>query len=184
MNRIFFLDRDGVINAEVDYLHEPDKMQLLPGVPEAVREIHRAGFLAVVVSNQSGIARKMFGADDVFAVHARIQRELLQYGGECVLDGFYFCPHHKDITGECICRKPHPGMLLAGCRDFQGDAAESFMVGDRMSDLNAGRNAGCKASVLVLTGYGKNEVGKAEAAGFPVAQGLLEAVHLMLGRKN
>ena len=75
-------------------------------------------------------------------------------------------------------------MLLAGCRDFQGDAAESFMVGDRMSDLMAGRNAGCKASVLVLTGYGKNEVGKAEAAGFPVAQGLLEAVHLMLGRKN
>ena len=171
-----FIDRDGVINEEVDYLCKADETRIIPGCAEAIRQIHRAGALAVVVTNQSGIARKMYAVEDMMSVHARIQKLLLEQGAECAIDAFYFCPHHKEFTGDCCCRKPEPGMLLQAAKALNIDLAASIMIGDRISDLRAGRAAGCARSVLVKTGYGSNETGKAQQEGFYVAENLADAV--------
>ena len=179
MKKAFFLDRDGVINEEVSYLHEPDKTVLLPKVAEAVKLIHSLGFLAIVVTNQSGVARGYYPESDVHLVHLRLQSILLKNSPESVIDAWYCCCHHPEISGECSCRKPHPGMLLQAAEDFDIDLSRSFMIGDRMSDLNAGKNAGCLQSCLVLSGYGRNELSKAETAGVPAAQDLLGAVKIL-----
>ena len=181
MNKAFFLDRDGVINEEVSYLHEPDKTVLLPKVAEAVELIHSLGFLAIVVTNQSGVARGYYPEADVHSVHLRLQSILLKHSAGAVIDSWYCCCHHPEISGECSCRKPHPGMLRLAAKNFDIDLRRSFMIGDRMSDLNAGKNAGCLNSCLVLSGYGKNELSKARDAGFPAAENLLEAVKLLAG---
>ena len=184
MRKAFFLDRDGVINVEVDYLHRPEEVILSPGTAEALRMIHAAGFLAVVVSNQSGVARGMFGMADVKAVETRIC-ELLKQQGDDVPDAFYYCPHHKkgivpELAVDCDCRKPKPGMFRQAARDWEIDPAQSYMIGDRMSDLQAGQAAGCAAEVLVLTGYGMNEQDAARTAGFRIAEDLLDAVNDLL----
>lgn len=178
-NAIFF-DRDGVVNVEVSYLCDPEKTELISGCAEAIRKIHEAGFLAIAVTNQSGIARKMYTVADMMSVHARIQKILLAQGKDCTVDAFYFCPHHKDFSGECSCRKPHPGMLLQAAEDFDIDLENSVMIGDRLSDLRAGSAAGCRKSILVKTGYGENEVEKAKEANFPIAGNLLDAVTLCI----
>lgn len=183
MTPAFFLDRDGVINVEVSYLGKAEDVELLPGVAEAVAAIHAAGFLAVVVTNQSGIARKMYSVDDMHAVHARIQRFLLTASPHAVLDGFYFCDHHPKYNRECCCRKPAPGMLLTAAKDLQLDLAASFMIGDRISDLAAGKAAGCRCSCLVTTGYGSEQIEAAQQDNFPIASSLFEAVTLLLASK-
>ena len=177
MKKAFFLDRDGVINVEVNYLGDPDKMVLLDRVPEALAMIHRAGFMAVVISNQGGIAKGLFTENDTHAVHARMQRELLAYDKEALLDGFYCCFHHPSVTGSCLCRKPNGYMLEKAAKDFDIDLSSSFMIGDRMSDLFAGRNAGCANSCLVRTGYGQADVENAEQEGFIITADLLDAVN-------
>lgn len=174
MKKAFFLDRDGVINVEVDYLSDPDKAELIPGVPEALREIHAHGFLAIVVTNQSGVARGMYTQNEVNAVHRRID-ELLAAAGAKV-DGWYFCPHHPKHTGPCDCRKPAPGMLLQAAREHEIDLANSVMVGDRLSDLEAGRAAGCRTVWLVKTGYGAEVVRTTDLTGVNVAEDLADAV--------
>ena len=133
---------------------------------------------------QSGVARGMYTMQDVKAVEARIC-ELLRQSGYDVPDAFYYCPHHKkgivpELAIDCGCRKPKPGMFLQAARDREIDPAQSFMIGDRMTDLQAGQAAGCAANVLVLTGYGKNEQEAARAAGIPVAESLLDAVDHLL----
>ena len=178
MNKAFFLDRDGVINAEVDYLFEPDKVVILPGVVPALKRMREHGFLAVVVTNQSGVARGMYAEEDVHAVHERI-RELLAAEGAGV-DGFYHCPHHPKYGSPCGCRKPEPGMLLAGCRDFDIDPARSAMVGDRLSDIAAGWAAGCRACHLVKTGYGAAVLRNEDVSGIEVAEDLEDAVNRFL----
>lgn len=177
-NKAFFLDRDGVINVEADYLHEPEQVELIPGTAAALRRLHAGGYLAVVTTNQSGVARGMFDLAAVHAVHDRIQ-ELLADDGE-QLDAFYICCHHPQYTGSCDCRKPAPGLILRAAAELDIDPASSYMVGDRLSDLEAGRRAGCRASYLVKTGYGAAEAERAAAAGFPVAADLAAAVDAVL----
>ena len=184
MRKAFFIDRDGVVNVEVDYLHRPEDVILIDGLGEALGRIHRAGYLAVVVSNQSGVARGMYTMQDVKAVEDRIC-ELLRQSGSDVPDAFYYCPHHKkgivpELAVDCDCRKPKPGMFLQAARDLEIDPAQSYMIGDRMTDLQAGQAAGCAAEVLVLTGYGKNEQDTARAAGFMIAENILDAVNQLL----
>ena len=184
MRKAFFLDRDGVVNIEVDFLHRPEDVILVDGAGKAIDMIHAAGFLAVVVSNQSGVARGMYGMQDVKAVEDRIC-ELLRQDGHSVPDAFYYCPHHKkgtvpELAFDCDCRKPKPGMFLQAIRDWEIDASKSFMIGDRMSDLHAGQTAGCAESVLVLTGYGKNEQETARGEGFRVETSILDAVSCLL----
>jgi len=176
MRSCCFLDRDGVVNVEVSYLSDPDQAELIPGVPEAIAALHRAGFLVIVVTNQSGVARNMYSMEDVHRVHARLQAKLLAFGSDCTIDAFYCCPHHPDHTGPCRCRKPAPGMLLEAAAQWQLDLHSAVMAGDRLSDLHAGQEAGCRESVLLKTGYGSRLTQEAAAEGFPVAEDLPDAV--------
>ena len=157
-NKACFFDRDGVVNVEVDYLHEAEKTVLEKGIVEALKLVHSHGYLAVVVTNQAGVARGKYPEEDIHKVHDKIQELLAEHGEK--IDAFYYCPHHPEHTGECACRKPAPGMLLKAAEELNIDLGASMMVGDRLSDVNAGVNAGCKKSYLVRTGYGEKTLEK------------------------
>ncbi len=180
MRKACFLDRDGVINVEVNYLHTPEETVLIPGTAEALRLLHKAGFLAVVVTNQAGVAKSLFPESDVGRVHRRIQ-ELLAADHEKI-DDFFYCPHHPDFTGRCDCRKPAPGMILSAARKWDIDLKQSFLIGDRMSDITAGRNADLAECYLVLTGYGETASRQPEAAGATLVKDPLAAVRDFLSR--
>ena len=162
--KAFFLDRDGVVNFDVRYCHEPEKIELKPGFAEGLKLLHAAGFLAVVVTNQGGVALGMYESDAVEACHARIQ-ELLAPCGEKI-DGFYYCPHHPKVQKDCSCRKPKPGLFFRAALDFGIDIGRSYMIGDRISDLEAGKNAGCRQGFLVDSFYFDEHAPRARAAGF------------------
>lgn len=164
-----FLDRDGVINEEVEYLHEPEKFRLLPGVVEGLKLLQSKGFRLVVVTLQAGIGLGYFTREDFYKVNKRMLSLLGQAG--VVLDRIYFCPHGK---GEaCACRKPEPGMLRRGQEDLNLDLSGSWMIGDKTSDIEAGRRAGVK-TILVATGHGGKDNEFSSPPDFR-AHGLLEA---------
>jgi D-glycero-D-manno-heptose 1,7-bisphosphate phosphatase len=150
MRRAAFFDRDGTLMEEVSYCAHPSEVRVFCGVPDALRELKDAGFLNIIISNQSGIGRGYFGEAQYHAV----QRELLRQIGEGLIDAAYFCP---DVPGRpSACRKPETGMLLEAARDFEIDLSRSVMVGDKTSDIECGRRAGTR-SILVATGYGLSE---------------------------
>jgi D-glycero-D-manno-heptose 1,7-bisphosphate phosphatase len=185
--RAVFLDRDGTINVEKKYLHKIEDFEFIPGAPEAIKKLKDAGFLVIVVSNQSGIGRGYFDEDAVELLHRHIQDELTCLGTS--IDAFYFCPHHpEEGLGEykvvCECRKGQPGMLLQAAREYDIDLQQSFMVGDKLADIEAGERAGCQ-SLLVLTGYGELVALKPEAALVEKCSDLGSAARLILeDRKN
>ncbi len=144
-----FLDRDGTIIEEADYLSDPSRLRLLPGAAEGIGLLNRAGIQVILVTNQAGIGRGYFTRDVVETIHTRLHNELA--AEEAHLDGTYYCPHHP--SDGCSCRKPNPGLLLQAAREHRIDLSGSVMVGDKRSDLEAGRAVGCR-TVLVLTGYG------------------------------
>jgi D-glycero-D-manno-heptose 1,7-bisphosphate phosphatase len=157
--RAVFLDRDGTINEEKEYLYRIEDCQLIPNAAEAIRLLNEAGFMVVVVTNQSGIGRGFYDEGKLEELHRHMEQELSRSGAR--IDAWYFCPHHPDHgTGdyrrECACRKPLPGMLLQAAEDLAIDLANSFMVGDKLADIEAGIGAGC-CSLLVRTGYGREE---------------------------
>lgn len=157
MKRAVFLDRDGTINVEAGYLHHLDDLVLMPGAADAIRRLREAGFLCVLATNQSGPARGYYGEDHVFALNRRLL-DLLEAEGT-TLDGVYHCPHLPDgtvpaFTQACACRKPEPGMLLQAARDLGIDLAQSFMVGDKATDVEVAHRAGCRG-VLLRSGYGE-----------------------------
>lgn len=154
-----FLDRDGVVIDDTQYVGRVDQIRWIPGSAEAVRRANDAGFAVVVVSNQSGVARGLFGEAEVEIIHRHIRDHFLAEAG-ATFDRFYYCPHHETEGGEryridCDCRKPKPGMLLRAARELDLDLNRSWLVGDRLSDMQAGIAAGCR-TILVRTGYGKN----------------------------
>ena len=177
MARAVFLDRDGTLVEDPGYLHEPDKVRLLPGAGEAVARLNREGLIVVTVSNQSGIARGRYDTADYHAVQRRI-RELLKEKG-ARLDGSYFCPHHPDVGGPCPCRKP--GIkLFEDAREALGiDLASSYYVGDRLSDLQPARHYGGRA-LLVRTGEGAHHETGARTLGAGVVDDLAAAVDRIL----
>lgn len=140
MNRALFMDRDGTVMVDVGYPRRPDDVELLPDAPPTLAKLHDLGFKLVVVSNQSGVGRGLVTADEASAVHERFVEALRASGVE--LDGAYYCPHAPDEG--CSCRKPSPELLERAARELGLDLPESFMVGDRDSDLEAGRRAGCR----------------------------------------
>lgn len=161
-----FLDRDGVINVDVGYLYRPEDFRFIKGSAEALRIIRQKGWKLVVVTNQSGIARGMYTEQQYLLLDKYMRDRLSEMG--VPLDGSYYCPHHPDFGSEkyrkvCSCRKPNPGMLLEAARDLDIDLARSYMVGDRKSDLLAGRNAGVEKTVLVRTGEPVTEEAASEA---------------------
>ena len=140
MNRALFMDRDGTVMVDVGYPRRPDDVELLPDAPPTLARLHELGFKLVVVSNQSGVGRGLVTADEAEAVHARFVEALRASGVE--LDGAYYCPHSPDEG--CSCRKPSPELLERAAHELGLDLPQSFMVGDRDSDLEAGRRAGCR----------------------------------------
>ena len=178
MNRAIFLDRDGVVNFDVRYAHEPEKIKLKPFFAEGLQALHKAGFLAVVVTNQGGVALGMYEAEAVHACHNKLQELLMPFGKK--IDGFYFCPHHTKVHQDCSCRKPKPGMFFRAARDLDIDVSRSYMVGDRISDLEAGRNAGCIQGFLVDSFYYASHEPKALAAGFATAGNVMDVVEKIL----
>lgn len=159
-----FLDRDGTINIEEGYLSDPDRLELIPGSAEAIREANEAGLRVFVVTNQSGVARGLHSEADILAVHRRLEELLAAQGAR--LDALYYCPHHPDAGSPpyrkvCTCRKPKTGMVEQAAKRFGIDLASSFLVGDKCIDIETGKNAGC-GTVLVLTGYGRTSHGQCE----------------------
>ena len=156
MEKVIFLDRDGTLNVEVNYLHRKEDLVLLPGVPEALKAFKDQGYKLVVITNQAGVARGYYTEEDVKELH-RYMNELLA-GQGAGIDAFYYCPHHPEhgigkYKIPCHCRKPVTGMFEMAEQDFEVDKASSWMIGDKLIDIEAGRNYGVR-TVLVGTGYG------------------------------
>jgi len=156
LRRAVFLDRDGTINEEREYLHRVEDFAFIPGAPEAIRDLRRAGFLVIVVTNQSGIGRGYYDEAALARLHAHMDKELALVGA--AVDAYYYCPHHPrhgvgDYRRECDCRKPLPGMLLSAAREWHVDLGASYVVGDKMVDVEVALAAGCRP-ILVRTGYG------------------------------
>ncbi|MCX7816203.1 MAG: D-glycero-beta-D-manno-heptose 1,7-bisphosphate 7-phosphatase [Syntrophales bacterium] len=151
--RAVFLDRDGTLNEEVGYLDSMEKLRILPGAIEAVRLLNRHDLLTIVVTNQSGIARGYFDETFVNALHEKIRQMFLAEGA--ILNAFYYCPHHPEGSGKyqmrCSCRKPEPGLLETAAKEWEIDLSRSWMIGDMLKDILAGKRAGCKG-ILVKTG--------------------------------
>jgi D-glycero-D-manno-heptose 1,7-bisphosphate phosphatase len=150
-----FLDRDGVLIEDIHLLKTCDQVKIFDYVPGALRRLKNAGYLLVVVTNQTVVARGLVSECAVKAIHEFIQGQLLENDG-CGVDRFYFCPHHPNATVEryrqdCECRKPRPGMILQAAQELNLDLKKSWLVGDRVSDIIAGQSAGCK-TILIETG--------------------------------
>lgn len=151
-----FLDRDGTLNEELNYIQTPDQLQLIPGAGKAVRKLNDYGLATCVISNQSGVARGYLTEEDLVPIHEKLARELALSGAR--VDRIYYCPHHP-TEGKppynilCDCRKPKTGMLERGAADLGIDLSRSFVIGDSLVDMQAG-NAARAMTVLVLTGYG------------------------------
>lgn len=141
-----FLDRDGSLNADLGFVSRPEDIRWLPGVAAALARLRWADYLLIVVTNQSGIARGYYDVPAMQALHDWMNAELRTQGAH--IDAFYHCPHHPDISGACTCRKPAPGMLLRAADDWFIDLERSWMIGDKMSDIIAGRAAGCTPILL------------------------------------
>lgn len=141
MNKAAFFDRDGTINVDTGYLYEPEKLEFIPGVPELIRKYNDEGYLVIVITNQSGIARGMFTVEQMERFNTHMNRRLqTEYGAH--IDAFYYCPHLPEITGECECRKPKPGLFLRAIRDHAIDPARSVSYGDSERDRAASMAAG------------------------------------------
>ena len=153
-----FLDRDGTINVEKEYLYRVEDFEFTTGAVQGIKLLNDAGYFVVVVTNQSGVARGYYDEADVERLHQHID-ELLKSAGAHV-DAWYYCPHHtsgnQPYNQDCLCRKPLPGMLVKAASDHAIDLDHSWMVGDKIADIQAGLAAGCKP-VLVLTGYGLSD---------------------------
>lgn len=185
MNRAVFLDRDGTLNREVDFLTEPAQLELLPGVAEGLSRLAEDQWLLCVVTNQSGVARGLLSEAVLAEIHGRLREMLASAGAH--LDWIGHCPHHPkhgppDLRRACDCRKPEPGLLLRAAAELDIDLARSWMVGDSARDLQAGRSAGCH-SILVGTGKGAQTLetmGAHERTSLLAATDFLGAVDLIL----
>ena len=184
MNRAVFFDRDGTLIEDVGYLSEPEQVRLRPGAAEAVRRLTEAGFLVVVVSNQSGVARGLYGVEAVERTNRRLEQLMEEQGAR--IDAFYFCPHLTTGTvpayaKDCECRKPKPGLLYQAAQDLDIDLTESYLVGDAVRDIQAGRAAHCHTVFLgdlSLTDAGTR--GQVEVFAEATAASLDEAVRRIL----
>jgi D-glycero-D-manno-heptose 1,7-bisphosphate phosphatase len=159
MRSAVFLDRDGTINPDKGYMNHPDLMELYPGAATAIRLMQEAGLAVVVTTNQAGIAKGFLTEDTLGRIHARMEQLLTAEGAR--LDGLYYCPHsprdgNPPYRQECDCRKPSVGMAERAAADLGLDLSRSYVVGDKRTDVEFGRNAGA-ITVLVLTGYGRGE---------------------------
>ncbi|MCK3655888.1 D-glycero-beta-D-manno-heptose-1,7-bisphosphate 7-phosphatase [Pasteurellaceae bacterium Macca] len=179
-NKAIFLDRDGTLNIDHGYVHQIDDFQLIEGVGKALKRLQDKGYLLVLVTNQSGIARGYFSEAQFLQLTEWLDWSLEEDYG-VVLDGIYYCPHHPEGQAPyrevCDCRKPQAGMLLQAIKELDIDPKRSFMVGDKLEDMLAGENAGVKTKVLVRTG--KAVTPEAEANADYVINSVVDLVALV-----
>lgn len=178
--KAIFLDRDGTINKEVNYLYKPSDLFFIPGAIEAIKILHDLGYLVIVITNQSGVARGYYTEDDIVTLHRYIdeklkkiitkdvgysEEEIKKYGSEnrYYINAYYYCPHHPNGTVEryavtCNCRKPDTGMIDRAIEEFKEkgisiDLLQSFIVGDKEIDVQTGKNSGIGKSILLRSGH-------------------------------
>ena len=186
MAKFIFLDRDGVICEEREFLHKKEDLKLIEGSAGAIRLLNEENFKVIIITNQSVIAIGLCNEQEVIEIDLCL-KELLEKEG-AIIEKTYYCPHHPIIgdnlkyTRECYCRKPLPGMILQAKKDFDiEDISEAYMIGDKIGDILAGKRAGCK-TILVKTGYGGKE-GFSDATPDYVAKNLNEAVEKIILKK-
>ena len=154
-----FIDRDGTISEEVGYVNHPSRFRLFPYSAEAIKLLNDSGWLAILITNQAGVARGYFSEDVITSVHDRLRGDL--ENGSARLDAIYYCAHHPSVgeppyRHDCDCRKPKTGLIDRAAQDFEIDRPASWMIGDRYGDVELARNAGLH-SAFVLSGYGLGE---------------------------
>ena len=147
-SKALFLDRDGVINKEVNYLYRIGDLVFNDGIFELCQYYQRKGYKIFIITNQAGISRGYYTENDFLILTNWIINEFYLKGIEIVK--VYFCPHHPDISGHCICRKPKPGMIKQAQSEYNLDLSSSILIGDKMIDIEAGRNAGVGLNILVI----------------------------------
>ena len=177
--RAVFLDRDGTIVEDAGFLHDPGKVKLLPGAAGAIRRLNAGGFLVIVVSNQSGIARGLYGVEDYTAVQRRLGELLAAAPHPARIDASYFCPHHPQFTGPCECRKPGTKLFRDAQEALDIDLTRSWWVVDRLSDVQPARILEGNG-ILVATGEGNLHQGQARAIGVMVVADLAAAADEIL----
>lgn len=154
-----FIDRDGTISEEVGYINHPSRFRVFPYAARAIKLLNDQGWLAIVITNQAGVARGYFSESMIETVHDNLRQELSDEGAR--VDAIYYCAHHPTVgeppyRQECDCRKPKPGLITRASKDLEVALEQSWMIGDRYGDVELARNAGVR-SALVLSGYGRGE---------------------------
>lgn len=177
-----FLDRDGVLIEEKIYLSSISDVCIFPETYDALNLLKKAEFKIIVVTNQAGVAKGYYHESTIPQIHKEIDRQLALMG--VGVDAYYYCPHHpkgkmQEYAIKCDCRKPAPGMILKAANDFNLDLTKSFLIGDKMSDIGAAKNAGC-TGILVKTGHGKDHLDRAQKDGIIIRENILEAVRCFL----
>jgi D-glycero-D-manno-heptose 1,7-bisphosphate phosphatase len=180
-----FIDRDGTLNEERGFIRRVEDFELIPGAAGAVRKLNNRGIPTCIISNQSGVARGYLSEEDLVLIHAKLRSELEKE--KAWVDRIYYCPHHPagsvpPYNIECDCRKPRSGMMKRGETELQIDLARSFVIGDKPSDVKAGKGIGA-TSILVLTGYGEGSLARMKDEGIVadfIAPSIVEAVEFIL----
>jgi D-glycero-D-manno-heptose 1,7-bisphosphate phosphatase len=151
-NKAIFLDRDGTINEDISFPHKIEQCHILPGACEGLIKLQSAGYKLVIITNQSGIGRRVYSLDDFFTFNNYLLNILSQNG--IIINRTYFCPHHPD--DNCECRKPKTKFIQDAAKELNLDISNSWMIGDRLSDIEMGEKAGCKGTILLDSGYVKD----------------------------
>jgi len=185
-----FLDRDGTLMVNVEYISDPAQVRVFTKTVDALKQLKRAGFYLIIVTNQSGAARGYFPISAVTKVNQKLQQKLRAKGTS--IDAFFYCPHHpqgtvKSLTKKCDCRKPGTGMVKQALKRFPIDLSRSYVVGDNFGDVELAKNAGLAAGLLVKTGHGRYnlaEVKKLKMKNSHVVPGIAQAARWILKDVN
>lgn len=182
MKKAVFLDRDGTINKEVNYLNHPDQIELISGAAEGIKLLNENGFTVVVITNQSGVARGIIEEKKIPLIKERLCRLLEERGAK--IDGYYYCPHYPDgkiekYAVKCDCRKPEPGLVWKAVGDLDIEIKGSYVVGDKTCDIALGNNIGA-VSIMVKTGYGESEAEYYESSPDYTVDNLLAAAQWII----
>jgi len=186
MQGAVFLDRDGTIIEDTGYISSPEQVKFIPGAIEAIKMLKDAGYKVVIISNQAGVARGLITEDMLQTIDKTLHKWILNGGTH--LDGAYYCPHHPEhgvypYRQVCECRKPHTGLIKRAQRDLDIDLSRSFMIGDKATDVEAGKRAGVK-SIFVLTGRGSSERNELKEKPVHIANDLLEAAKWVTSQRS
>lgn len=186
MNKAVFLDKDGTIIEDVGYMQTPEQIRFIPGSIEAIKMLNEAGYKVVIISNQAGVARGLVTEDMLQTIDKVLHKRILNGGAH--VDGIYYCPHHPEYgvypyKQVCECRKPHPGLIKRAQRDLEINLSQSYMIGDKATDIEAGKRAGTK-TIFVLTGQGKEQKEKLKEKPDYITNNLLQATTWILSQQK